>query len=168
MSYRIRSTPSLETLERRALLSAGQLDPTFGGGDGIVSHPDAGIDAFPFALAAAPDGKLVAVGFDPNRDRATDFLAARFNADGTLDTSFGSRGYQTTDFGGGADSPVDVVVQADGKVVVAGNTRPASGVGHGLIAVARYNTNGSLDPTFDGDGRVTIDVAPTDIYLNVA
>jgi uncharacterized delta-60 repeat protein len=163
--FRTRTTGALppshtEPLECRSLLSTGQLDPTFGGGDGIVSHPDAAINLFPVALAAAPDGKLVALGVDDNPNGSNDFLVARYNADGTLDTAFGSGGYQTTDFTSNRDDPADVIVQADGKIVVAGSTGPAAGGGHALIALARYNPDGTLDATFDGDGRATVDVAP--------
>ena len=155
-----RTATHTEPLERRALLSAGQLDPTFGWGDGIVAHPDAGIDVSPMDLAATPDGKLVALGDDVNPNGSLDFLVARYNADGTLDTTFGAGGYQTTDFGGTRDDAAAVVVQDDGKVVVAGTTGPAPGGGHALLALARYNTDGSLDTTFDGDGRATLDITP--------
>ena len=140
-----------EPLERRALL-AGQLDPSFGGGDGVASHPDAGVDVWPEALAAAPDGKLVAVGNDDSATASFDFVVARCNSDGTVDSSFGNRGRVTTDFAGNRDEVVDVLVQSDGKVVVAGHTGAPTGGGGGDLALARYNLDGSLDTTFDGDG----------------
>jgi len=54
---------AIEALERRTLLSINPLDPAFGGGDGIVSHPDAGVVVWPAATTVQSDGKLVAVGY---------------------------------------------------------------------------------------------------------
>ncbi|HEV3365524.1 MAG TPA: delta-60 repeat domain-containing protein, partial [Acidimicrobiia bacterium] len=73
-------------------------------------------------------------------------------AAGDLDTSFGTGGKVTTDFGGyeGASA---VAVQSDGKIVVAGYTY--GGVED--FAIARYNANGSLDTGFGDDGKVTTD-----------
>jgi uncharacterized delta-60 repeat protein len=70
-------------------------------------------------------------------------------APGDLDTSFGIGGKQTTDFGGGAGA-TSVAVQSDGKIVVVGGTGSD-------FALARYNTDGSLDTTFSGDGKQTTD-----------
>src|SRR5262245_49687801 len=70
---------------------------------------------------------------------------------GALDPTFGSGGKVTTDFGGVLDQAASVVIQPDGKVV-------AAGVG-GFVdfALARYNANGTLDPTFGSGGKVTTD-----------
>src|SRR3954466_14900370 len=82
-----------ESLERRTLLSfnpisVDPLDKSFGGGDGIVSHPDAGRDVAPAATPLQPDGKIVAVGTRVTLDLG-DIVVARYNADGTVDTTFG-------------------------------------------------------------------------------
>jgi uncharacterized delta-60 repeat protein len=69
-------------------------------------------------------------------------------ADGDLDTSFSSDGKVTTAIGSGADQANSVVVQSDGKIVAAGYST-------GVFAVVRYNIDGSLDTTFDTDGKVT-------------
>jgi uncharacterized delta-60 repeat protein len=71
---------------------------------------------------------------------------------GDLDTSFGGDGMVTTDFGGG-EVATAVAIQPDGKIVVAGRT-----TGHEDFALARYLPDGSLDPTFNGDGKITIDL----------
>ncbi|MGW5457378.1 calcium-binding protein [Streptomyces sp. NPDC003996] len=126
----------------------GSLDTSFGGGDGMVTTNPAGPslqeggDAR--ALVLQPDGKIVVAG-EVGQTRF-DFALIRYNADGSLDTGFGSNGIQRTDFGG-YDSAEALAVQSDGKIV-------AAGAGGGGFALARYNTNGTLDTSFDGDGLV--------------
>ena len=120
----------------------GTLDPTFSG-DGnqtITNLPIAG------GVAIQDDGKIVVVGGTSGGGQAHDFALARYNPNGSLDVSFSGDGKQRTDLGG-ADGAVAVVLQEDGKIVVAG----AYG-GGGLFALARYNPNGSLDTSFSGDG----------------
>ncbi len=118
----------------------GSLDSSFGTG-GKVTTDFGGSDA---ALAAVlqPDGKIVAVGTS-----AADFALARYNTDGSLDTSFGTGGKVTTDFGG-TDQAWAAVLQPDGKIV-------AAGLASADFALARYNTNGSLDTSFGTGGKVT-------------
>src|SRR5438046_9047409 len=117
-----RACARAESLERRTLLSfnpisVDPLDKSFGGGDGILSG--VGQDSTATAVASQPDGKLVAVGFRYT-DRGQDFVVARYNADGTVDTSFGGGGRVFTDFEGGNDQPRAVTVLPDGRIVVAG------------------------------------------------
>ena len=83
-------------------------------------------------------------------------------ADGDLDTTFGTDGKVTTNISGGFDMANGVAMQADGKIVVVGSSDSG-------IAVARYNSDGSLDTTFNGDGIVTHDFGgPWDQGLDVA
>jgi uncharacterized delta-60 repeat protein len=125
----------------------GDLDPTFGGGDGIVTT-DFGTTAPARAVALQPDGKIVVAG------GSGDFSLARYNKDGSLDTGFGGDGLVTTDFGGAHDSANAVVVQPDGKIVAAGTSGP-------FFALARYEKDGSLDTGFGGgDGLVTTAIDP--------
>ena len=93
-----------------------------------------------------PDGKVVAVGTDEGHGSVA-FALARYNANGSLDTSFAGDGKQTTENFG---TPTGVALQGDGKIVVVG-TDGAD------FALARYNPNGSLDTSFSGDGRQTTD-----------
>jgi uncharacterized delta-60 repeat protein len=133
----------------------GTLDSTFDG-DGLVltAFPESG-SADANALAVQPDGKLVAaggVGFIPSG-----FAVARYNADGSLDSSFGGDGRVVTGYpptpGGFTFSPArGLVLQPDGKIVVAGNTTIA---GDCRFALARYNADGTPDANFDGDGLAT-------------
>src|SRR5687767_14705361 len=76
-------------------------------------------------------------------------------ADGSLDPTFGSGGIVTTDFGSGADQGYAVALQPDGKIVVAGMSLGAINTD---FALARYNSDGSLDTTFDTDGMVMTDL----------
>jgi uncharacterized delta-60 repeat protein len=75
-------------------------------------------------------------------------------APGSLDTTFNTTGKVTTTIGTGDERGNAVAVQADGKILVAGGSKNGS---QWDFALARYNTNGSLDTTFNGTGKVTTD-----------
>ena len=81
-------------------------------------------------------------------------MIARYNSNGSLDTSFDGDGRITTDFFGFIDVAQAIAVQTDGKIAVAGFTETIYGGGYDF-ALARYNANGSLDTNFDGDGKLT-------------
>ncbi|HKU13140.1 MAG TPA: Calx-beta domain-containing protein [Steroidobacteraceae bacterium] len=100
-------------------------------------------------MAVQPDGKIVMVG-----GRFLDFVLARFNADGTLDTSFGDAGKIATDIAGGfaQERARAVAIQPDGKIVAAGETSLPSG--DLVVALVRYNADGSLDTRFGDGGKV--------------
>ena len=138
----------------------GSLDSSFGG-DGIATVGFGGEVADPRAVAIQANGKVVVAGsvfppFQLGGQEPGDFALARFNANGSLDATFGGDGTQTTDFAAGsADGGEDVAIQADGRIVVAGFSAPVDGPSD--FAVARYNANGSLDATFSGDGKQTTD-----------
>jgi len=122
----------------------GSIDTSFGVG-GKVTTDFGGFDRAS-GVAVQDDDKIVAVGAGgPNND----FVLARYNTDGSLDTSFGTGGKVTTDFGG-FDGANGLAIQGDDKIVAAG-----LGGFFTVFALARYNTDGSLDTTFDGDGMVT-------------
>ena len=100
-------------------------------------------------MAIQPDGKIVMVG-----GKFIDFVLARFNADGTLDTGFGVGGKIETDLAGGfaQERARAVAIQADGKIVVAGESTVPTG--DLAVALVRYNADGTLDPTFGSGGKV--------------
>jgi len=100
------------------------------------------------------DGKLVLVGYDLQSGANENWAVARLNTNGSLDTSFSTDGVTLLDFNGSADYARDVVIQSDGRIVVMGEGF-VSGNGHDL-GVARFNTDGTLDTTFDGDGKLTL------------
>jgi uncharacterized delta-60 repeat protein len=133
-----------------ALAAPGDLDPTFGSG-GKVTTAIGGGDDQAYAVAVQADGKIVAAGncWTASYD---DFCLARYSSDGGLDTSFDGDGKVTTDSGYGYDVAYAVAVQADGKIVAAGNCWTAS---YDDFCLARYNGDGSLDTSFGGDGKVT-------------
>jgi uncharacterized delta-60 repeat protein len=139
----------------------GSLDQSFDG-DGRVTT-DFGVDESGSAGAAIQaDGKIVAAGFTQNvATQAMDFALARYNPDGSLDQSFHGDGKVTTDFGG-FDQALGVVTLSDERIVVVGV------IDNDDFALARYNPNGSLDQSFDGDGKVTTDFGSFDIAVDVA
>src|SRR5262245_37609274 len=131
------------------------LDITFGNG-GIVTTDFSQRDDAAYAVALQPDGKLVVVGMSrlpPPCFCSSDFALARYNNDGSLDTTFGVEGKTVTDFSGNEDWASALVVQTDGKILVAGSSaRPGSPSGN--LGLARYNPDGSLDTEFGNNGRI--------------
>jgi uncharacterized delta-60 repeat protein len=138
-----------------AQAAAGDLDPTFGTAGMVMSDLNRSTD-IANAVAIQADGKLVVVGtaYKQNDFSDEDFVVARYNTDGTLDTTFGRGGKVRTDFPGLAAVPSSVVIQPDGKIVVAGGAFPLFTF-LGNFEVVRYNPNGSLDISFGNGGIVT-------------
>jgi uncharacterized delta-60 repeat protein len=128
----------------------GSLDNSFSA-DGKVTTDFGSLYDYGRSVAIQPDGKIVVAG---NSDNGTDldFAIVRYNTDGTLDNSFSGDGKVTTDFGSGDDIGRSVAIQPDGKIVVAGD---ASNGTDDDLALARYNTDGSLDNSFSADGKLT-------------
>ena len=141
--------------------SDGNLDATFDG-DGMALV-EFGAEASARAVALQRDGKVVLAGRVDLPFGAgccvSDFALARLTRAGVPDTSFSGDGRVVTDFLPGADNGPDaahaVLVQADGRILAAGSG--AAGGASIDFAVARYRADGSLDPTFSNDGRVTSD-----------
>jgi len=128
----------------------GSLDTGFDG-DGKVTTALSPFDDVSYSVTVQADGKiLVAGGSDP--DDKADFALVRYNPDGSLDTGFDGDGKVTTDFSSSFDWAFSVTVQADGKILVAGFSDNG---GNEDFALVRYNSDGSLDTRFDGDGKVT-------------
>jgi uncharacterized delta-60 repeat protein len=132
----------------------GSLDPSFDH-DGIVLTDFVGAYEEALGIVVQPDGKLVAAGFAQVPGNNYDFALARYNPDGSLDSSFGNGGRVTTDFFGSIDQALALLLQPDGKLVAVGfATNPSTLYD---FALARYNADGSLDPSFGNGGRVTKD-----------
>jgi uncharacterized delta-60 repeat protein len=131
----------------------GSVDSTFDD-DGLVSTD---IDSNSFdgsnSIAIQMDGKIVVVGFS-FIGSGYDFVVVRYHSNGSLDSTFGGDGVVTTDVGSFDDEGVSVALQSDGKIVVAGSTV----VPDYDFVVVRYNTDGSLDNSFDSDGILTSDL----------
>jgi uncharacterized delta-60 repeat protein len=132
------------------------------GGSPAGSFGAAGAVALPLgagqAVAIQPDGKIVVAGFI-RVGTNDDFGVARFNADGSEDTGFGSGGLVSTDFDTRADKVWAVLIQGDGKIVVAGHAATSATSGSDNdFAVVRYTSAGALDGTFGSGGKVTTNV----------
>jgi uncharacterized delta-60 repeat protein len=112
-------------------------------------------------LAIQGDGKLVAAGVTFNHDglqaNASDFLLARFDPGGSPDPGFGAAGVVTTDFDGATAHARGLAIQGDGKLVAVGHFQPGLTQETADFAVARYQDDGSLDPSFGTNGLVTTD-----------
>ncbi|MBV9211216.1 MAG: VCBS repeat-containing protein, partial [Acidobacteria bacterium] len=119
-------------------------------------------------LAVQADGKIVVVGSTWSNESFYRMTVARFNADGSLDTSFGTGGKQMIVFLTGYNAQANAVaIQPDGKIVIAGyasvpNPFSTSGGTYDDVAVARLNTDGSLDASFNGDGKFHTRLQPGD------
>ena len=101
------------------------------------------------------DGKIVVGGDFISGFPNSDVFFVRFETDGTLDTTFGSNGVVTTDYGSGSfDQMSDFVFDGNGKIISAGGNLSDS-----FSVVARYNLDGSLDTTFDSDGLAIINAS---------
>lgn len=138
--------------------AAGDLDPGFGVGGKVTTDFFGNLDVAD-AMAIQADGKIVAAGVAvTSSDSSTaDFALARYNQDGTLDASFGSAGKVTTQFPGSIAQAFSVAIQTDGKIVAAGSALSGTSETTSDFALARYNTNGSLDASFGSAGQVTTD-----------
>ncbi|MBP6391772.1 MAG: T9SS type A sorting domain-containing protein [Flavobacteriales bacterium] len=131
---------------------AGTLDPTLGGlGIIITAIGQGGHNGN--AVAVQPDGKIVVAGYYGSL--TSSFAVLRYHVDGSLDSTFDADGIVITDVTSQPDAIHSLVVQPDGRIVVAGRSYDAQQT---KFSVARYNPDGSLDPTFDQDGIVLISV----------
>jgi len=139
----------------------GALDTTFGPSTspGKVLTDFAGSSDIAYAVAVQPDGKIVVAGNTIVAGSGLDFAVARYNADGSLDTTFGQGGKLTTAFSADSDTAYALLLQPDGKIVVGGDCNQGSS-GTGIdYALARYNTDGTLDATFGSGGKLTTALA---------
>src|SRR4051812_22094822 len=99
----------------------GKLDQSFGIAGKATAALDPGGDGLQ-AIALQPDGKIVAAGAVIHNNFTVAFAAGRFNSDGSLDQTFGNNGSVVTTFGDSAAQGDDMILQADGKIIVVGST----------------------------------------------
>jgi uncharacterized delta-60 repeat protein len=142
--------------------SDGGLDTTFDT-DGIVTTTTIGTGSSALALGLQTDGKIVVTG-NATIGGVENFVVVRYNANGSLDTTFDADGIITTSIGTSSNA-FALAMQSDGKIVAAG--KADSGATEN-IALARYNTGGSLDTTFDFDGIVTTAFAANSVAFALA
>ncbi len=156
------SSPKLSGVAQAA---SGDLDTSFGTQGRVVTRFfnntqfGYGDRASARALAIQPDGKIVAAGYAFVQDTSSGFAVARYNPDGSPDSSFGNGGQITTRVGEINDEAHAVALQPDGKIVVAGKayiSASPNSANYGF-ALVRYNPDGSLDNSFDGDGKLITD-----------
>ena len=121
--------------------------------DGKVTTAIGSSEDVAVSIAHQLDGKLVVAGYSSN-GTDNDFALARYNVNGSLDTSFSSDGKLVTDIDSANDNATSVAVQLNGKIVVAGYTYNGTDYD---FAIIRYNSDGSLDNTFNTNGIVTTD-----------
>ena len=143
--FRRSSGPMLavEALESRNLLSGNGLDPTFGTGGEVVTDFD------PAKVLVQPNGKIVAVGTlfaSGTSSGVSNFALARYNSDGSLDTTFGANGEVTGPLGSATGAALD----ANGDIIVVGQESTTT-----PFIVARFTPAGALDGTFGTAGVVT-------------
>ncbi|MBE9225656.1 DUF4347 domain-containing protein [Phormidium sp. LEGE 05292] len=139
-----------------AIFAPGSLDPSFGSGGKVITS---GGFVSTYGITLQPDGKILSTGsgLSPGSNL---FSLTRYNIDGSLDTTFGNSGKVTTDIYSGTAPDRDrgqvVLVQPDGKIVVAGPTTiklPAAYTYLDSFALVRYNSDGSLDTSFGDNGK---------------
>lgn len=133
-----------------AQAASGDLDPSFDA-DGIVTTDVSNNVDIANAVAIQSDGRIVVAG---DVDGSDGFAVARYNPDGSLDTSFGAGGIVRTDFNNNTEEARAIVIQSDEKIVAGGVDFNGS---NSDFALARYNSDGSLDATFGVGGKITTD-----------
>lgn len=154
----------VSSMSRPVQAADGDLDATFGSGGKVTTDFFGSFDAAS-AVAIQRDGKIIVARTATriiNADFTFDFALVRYNIDGSLDPTFGSTGKVTTDFFNSSDSAKALAIQIDGKIVVAGN------IDNSDFALARYNSDGSLDTTFGLGGKVTTNFGAIDTVSAVA
>jgi uncharacterized delta-60 repeat protein len=155
------STPAVGPSSDFALVryeSTGRVDPQFGdNGRVLTDFSGTGSTDQAFAVAIDSIGRIVVAGYSSSNigvDFAVDFAVARYNPDGTPDNTFNSTGKVLTNLGGD-DTGTAVAIDWNDKIVVAGISNAG---GTSDFAVVRYNVDGTLDTTFNANGRVLTDV----------
>jgi len=121
-------------------------------------------------LALLTDGKILVSGVGNNGSYWSSMILARYNSDGTLDTTFGaSSGKTLVAITSGHNVGSDILIQPDGKILLGGycsnddvmnTTRD--------FALVRFNSDGNLDSTFGTSGKVTTDLTASDIFQYLA
>jgi uncharacterized delta-60 repeat protein len=139
----------------------GTLDTAFDG-DGISLIPpetNYSMPAAAYQIALQPDGKILfgsTVNSIPFPQRQGDIMLFRLNSDGSRDTTFGTNGFVYDDISFSRESLIDLAIQTDGKILVAGHTDFGETPGRTVFLTQRYNLNGSKDTTFREPNQPTI------------
>ena len=142
-------------------LGDGTLDGSFGNGGRVISDLGALPGGFDYAncLLVLADGNILVAGASGRVGTGMDFALARFAPNGTLDGGFGSGGKTFTALSTGLDTIHAMVVQDDGKIVVAGETDNESSGSNFAFGLARYTAAGLLDTSFGSGGKIISDLS---------
>lgn len=142
-----------------AAASAGQLDSSFGTGGKVFTAFHAAAEAK--ALSLQTDGRVVVAGYMteqlPDGTDLRNFAVARYNSDGTLDSTFGVGGKVSTNLSCGEAQANALAIQPDGKILAAGEAQRTGDDSSTDFALVRYNPDGSLDASFGSGGEITTD-----------
>jgi uncharacterized delta-60 repeat protein len=135
----------------------GTLDSTFGSNGIVVNNNAAGGNSADWGNSIAIDssGRILIAGCSINSTGNYDMVIWRYNSDGTLDNTFGSNGIVVNNNAAGGNSTDwgnSIAIDSSGRTLVAGYSRNVGG--NCDMVIWRYNSNGTLDTTFDGDGIV--------------
>ena len=142
------------------LTTSGQLDSSFGSGGKQTVDFGSTYD-YGYGVAVDSAGRVL-LGGDSNQGTPTgyDFAVTRLTPSGALDTTFGSGGKQTVDFGNTYDRVYGVAVDSADRVLLGGHSNQGTPTGYDF-AVARLTTSGALDTSFSSDGKQTVDFGNT-------
>jgi uncharacterized delta-60 repeat protein len=132
--------------------SNGTLDNSFDTGGIVIQDIDSSFD-IGHSLAIQPDGKILLGGHCHNGSNY-DFCIARFNSNGSLDTSFGLQSIGSSD-----DYGLSLAIQPDGKILLGGKCYNRS---NSDFCIARFNSNGTLDTSFGSSGRIIEPIGSSD------
>lgn len=148
------------TYNERTFAIPGERDPEFGE-EGVINlyklEHELDLDRHVKSIKVLPDDKIL-VGVWLARDMKGLYGLARFNPDGSLDTSFADNGLVLGNFANGYDSAGGkVAVQADGHIVMLGWSRKVDDYSPRRLVITRFDQNGAIDPNFGRQGCVIID-----------
>jgi uncharacterized delta-60 repeat protein len=148
--YRIDSTTGYHDFYLTRFTADGKVDSTFGKNGRVMLDFYGGSDQFITRIALQDDGKIVAVGkvYTLNSDACI----ARFNADGSIDSTFSEDGKAVFDWGIDFSSAQSCAIQSDGKIVLTGYR--SDGAVEESLVMMRLETNGAPDNTFGSAGIV--------------
>ena len=170
-----------EALEPRRLLNAGQIDPSFGNNGSVGGYNDLFAGGLAHAVVIQHDGRIIAAGssgddgtFGPGLTGSS-FALARFTTNGSLDPTFGQAGKVTATLGSSIASIEAMGLAPDGKIIAAGfagtidkTTGMPFPTSTEHFAVARFNPDGSLDPTFGTNGFTITPIGNNDSAFAMA
>lgn len=145
------------------LNSSGKIDSTFGNNGHLIYN--FGSDEYARNILLQPDGKII-IAFNSYDANYSNFNVLRCNQDGSLDSSFANNGIASTDFDNTVDEISEIALQSNGKIVAIGKSSNDFSDNY-TVAMLRYNNNGTLDSTFDTDGKLYTAFS-TDTNIGVA